>query len=102
MSRGFSSEKLEPVTSMAEVALSEREDLGELDREDENRIWEDLVLIVVVKAAVAYEILPSSVPPGGLHPGELFEPVMIGDPEGLALDHYVVPLLTTVAVSSQS
>ena len=65
MSRGFSSEKLEPVTSMAEVALSEREDLGELDREDENRIWEDLVLIMVVKAAVAYEILPSSVPPGG-------------------------------------
>ena len=38
MSRGFSSEKLELVTSMAEVALSEREDLGELDREDENRI----------------------------------------------------------------
>ena len=102
MSRGFSSEKLEPVTSMAEVALSEREDLGELDREDENRIWEDLVLIVVVKAAVAYEILPSSVPPGGPHPGELFEPVMIGDPDGLALDHHVEPFLPTVAASRQN
>src|SRR6266699_31534 len=95
-------EKLELVTSMAEVALSEREDLGELDREDENRIWEDLVLIVVVKGAVAYEILPSSVPPGGPHPGELFEPVMIGDPDGLALDHHVEPFLPTVAASRQN
>ena len=60
MSRGFSSEKLELVTSMADVAPSEREDLGELDREDENRFW---VLSVEVKAAVAYEKLPSSVPP---------------------------------------
>ena len=59
-SKSAHSSRLELVTSMAEVALSEREDLGELDREDENRIWEDLVLIVVVKGAIAYEILPSS------------------------------------------
>ena len=52
---------------MAEVALSEGKDLDELDREDENRIWEDLVFIVVIKTAVADEILPSSVPPGGSH-----------------------------------
>jgi len=92
-------EKLELVTSMADVAPSEREDLGELDREDENRFW---VLSVEVKAAVAYEKLPSSVPPGGPHPGELFEPVMIGDPDGLALDHHVEPFLPTVAASRQN
>src|ERR1051326_5772998 len=102
MPRGFSRETLELVTSMAEVALREREDLAELDREDENRIWEDLVLIVVVKAAVADEILPSSVPPAGPHPGELFEPVMIADPYGLALDHHIEPFLPTAAASCQN
>jgi hypothetical protein len=92
-------EKLELVTSMADVAPSEREDLGELDREDEHR----LVLIVEVKAAVAYEKLPSSVPPGGgPHSGELFEPVMIGDPDSVALDHHVEPFLPTVAASRQT
>ena len=91
-------EQLELVTSMADVAPSEREDLGELDREDENR----LVLIVEVKVAVAYEKLPLSIPPGGPHPGELFEPVMIGDPDGLALDHHVEPFFPTVAASRQN
>src|SRR5258708_14428875 len=99
MSRGFSSEKLELVTSMADVAPSEREDLGELDREDENRFW---VLSVEVKAAVAYEKLPSSVPPGGPHPGELFQPVMIGDPDRLTLDHHVEPFLPPVPPSRQN
>src|SRR5438132_9849198 len=54
------------------------------------------------KQKTAYEILPSSVPPGGPHPGELFEPVMISDPDGLALNHHVETFLPTVAASRQN
>ncbi len=100
--RDFSSRKSELVTCVAEEALSEREDLGGRDREHENRIWEDLVFIMVVKAAVAHQVLPSSVPRGSPHLGEAFEHVLVGDPDGVALDHDVEPFLPVVAASRQN
>jgi hypothetical protein len=52
----------ESVTRVTETALCKREDLGRLDREHEDLLWEYPVLIVVVEAAVADQVSPSSVP----------------------------------------
>ncbi len=98
----FSGRKSELVTCVAEVALGEREDLGGLYTEHEDRIWEDLVFIVVIKAAVAHQVLPSSVPLGSPHLGEAFEHVMVGDPDGVALNHNVEPFLPVVAAGRQN
>ena len=69
MPHDFSRQKSELVTGMAEVALGEGENLDGRDREHEYRIWEDLVLIMMVKVAIAYQILSASVPPGCPHRG---------------------------------
>ena len=69
MMHDFSRQKSELVTCVAEVAFGEREDPGGLDGEHKDRIWEDLVFIIVVKAAVAHQVFPSSIPRGRPHRG---------------------------------
>ena len=74
--------KSELMTCVAEGALGEREDLGGLDLEHEGH-----PTIFVVKAAVAPLVLPSPVPFCGPCRGEAFEHVIVGEWDGVALDH---------------
>ena len=69
------------MTCDAEGALGEREDLSGRYREHEDR-----PTTFEVKAAAAR---PSSVPLRGPGPGEAFEQVLVGDLDGVALDHDV-------------
>ena len=73
--------KSELMTCDAEGALGEREDLGGLDLEHEDR-----TTTFEVKAAAAR---PSSVPLRGPGFGEAFEHGIVGDLDGVALDHDV-------------
>jgi hypothetical protein len=56
----------------------------------------------VVKAAVAHQELPSSVPLGSPRLGEAFEHVIVGDLDGVALDHDVEPFVPVVAAGRQN
>src|SRR5579859_4799055 len=84
--------RLEPLELVAGLfeADGECEDLGGFDGEDEVRIGENslFVFIVEVKIAGAYLIWPASIPLGRPHRGEAFERVLLGDPHGVALNHY--------------
>jgi hypothetical protein len=79
---------LELVASMAEVALGERKDSGWLDREHQNRIGENrlLISITVVKVAVAHQVMPAAVPPPSPNRGQSLQLVLIADADGIALD----------------
>src|ERR1019366_8852816 len=91
----------EPVARVAESALCEREDLDRPDREHEDLLWEDIEFIVVVKAAVADQVLPSSVPLRRPHLGQTRERVIVGDLDSVALDHDVQPCVPLVAAGGQ-
>src|SRR6266566_2852137 len=94
---GLSIQKSELVTCVAEVALGERDDFGGRYREHEGR-----TTTFVVKAAVARQELPSSVPLGGPRLGEAFEHVIVGELDGVALDHDVEPFVPVVAAGRQN
>lgn len=57
------------MTGVAKVVFGEREDLRGQNLEHEDRIWEDLVFIMVVKASIAHQVFPASVPCGRPHRG---------------------------------
>ncbi len=78
--------KSELMTGVAEGALGEREDLGGLDLKHQSH-----PTICVVKATVAPLVLPSPIPFGGPCRGEAFEHVIVGEWDGVALDHNIEP-----------
>jgi len=82
------------MTCDAEGALGEREDLGGRDREHEDR-----PIIFEVKAAATR---PSSVPLRGPGLGEAFEHVIVGNLDGVALDHDIKPCVPVVAAGRQN
>src|SRR4249919_1226295 len=81
---------LELMSSVTEgIPLGKREDLGGRDREDVDRVGKRLALIMVKEAAVAHEVLPAPVPPSRPHLREAFELLLVGNSDGVALDHNV-------------
>src|SRR5205085_5175260 len=60
------------------------------------------VFIIDVKAAVAYQEFPASVPLGGPRLGEASQRLIIGDLNGVSLDHHVESLSPLVAASRQN
>src|ERR1022692_2491041 len=105
----------EPMTSVAErVTLVVGGDLSGRYREHQDRIRADLVLpgtgiqaviagagIRVEEIAVAHVELPSPVPLRGPCRGEAPEGGIVGDPDGVALDHHVKPAIPAVAAGRQ-
>ena len=77
--------------------LAERVALGvsvDLDRRHREHLARE---IIMVKAAIARLELPSTVPFGGPHLGEALEHIVVGDPDGVALDHDIEPAVPAVA-----
>ena len=78
--------KSEPMTGVGEGALGEREDLGRLDLEREGH-----PAILVVKAVAFPLVLPSPVPFRGPCRGEALEHIIVGNLDGITLDHDIEP-----------
>jgi hypothetical protein len=66
---------------------AEREYLGRRDGEDEDR--GELLVLGVAKVPVAGHEPEYSVPPGSPDFGQALEQVIVGHPDGFALDHDV-------------
>src|SRR5215471_21849397 len=80
---------------MAEFALGKSQDLGGLYREHEGRA------APVVKCAAVHLVLPPPVPLRGPRLGQALEHFVVGEPDGVALDHHVQALVPAVAAGSQ-
>src|SRR5271170_7257839 len=88
--------RAEAVPGLAEgVALGMGEELGGSHRVDMARET------FVVKRAVADGELPSSVPFAGPRLGQALERVLVGDPDGVALDDHIEPGVPLVAAGRQ-
>src|SRR5260221_11543370 len=81
----------EPVPGLAECALAERKDLVRSYREDQGFPGE------VMEAAVACLVLPSPVPLVCPRLSQALQHRVVGDLNGVALDHDVQPVLPVVA-----
>src|SRR5438034_646869 len=88
---------LEPVARLTEGSLGEREDLGRLNREHEDRVG----VCLVPKSALVHFVVPAAVPLRLPRPCEPFEDALIDHLDGLALDHDVEPSLPFVATGHQ-
>jgi hypothetical protein len=84
------------VTRVPEAPLGEGEDLGGRHREYEGR-----TAILVVKAAAARLVLPSSVPLGRPRVSEALEHVLVGGLDCIAFDHDVEPPVPLVAAGGE-
>src|SRR5262249_40280001 len=86
----------EDMPGMAEGALRERQNLGRPDP-----IHQRFMSVLIPEAAARCLELPSAVPLGGPGIGEATQPGGVSDPDGVALDHHVEPLVPAVAAGRQ-
>src|SRR3954451_13937782 len=88
---------IEPVARLAEGAFGEREHLGGLHREHEDRAAPTLV----PEAAVVHLVVPAPVPLRRPRLCKLLEDALVPHLDGLALDHDVEPSLPLIATGRQ-
>jgi hypothetical protein len=92
----------ELVTCLTEGAFGEREDFGRRYREDEDRLRDERITIPVMEAALADRVVPSPIPLVGPRLSKTRERGVVGDHDGVALDHDIQPAVPVVAPSRQS